>query len=144
MLPSERLFLNRDEVFEDRRALKHASKLYNSIDEKVLDDLKPQGVTCRDEVFESQEAEEQTKWDTVAEVAEAYPKLLVWLAEGNVKGLRNVFGFFIALVRRVPGAQEVLWHLVFRKVADHAPWRIPLYEAIRQRHLRQENSRDPR
>jgi hypothetical protein len=68
----------------------------------------------------------------VAEVADGYPKLLVWLAEGQVRGLRNVFGVWVAVLRLIPGLRWLLWHYVFRRVACRAPWRLALYDAIIQ------------
>jgi hypothetical protein len=73
-------------------------------------------------------------WCTLAEVAEGYPKLLVWLTEGQVteNGLRNVFGLWVALLRRIPGLHLLLWHFMFKPVSTRAPWRPALYEAVLQ------------
>jgi hypothetical protein len=62
-------------------------------------------------------------WYVVAECAENYPKLLIWLAEGQVRGLRNVFGSWVAVLRLVPGLRWLLWHYVFEPIAGRAPWR---------------------
>ena len=82
-------------------------------------------IKLADERRESIEELKLTAWHTVAEVAEAYPKLLVWLAQGRVSGLRNVFGALVAVARLLPGVRAILWHLMFEKVADRAPWRPP-------------------
>ena len=96
-------------------------------------------IKLADERRESIEELKLTAWHTVAEVAEAYPKLLVWLAQGRVSGLRNVFGALVAVARLLPGVRAILWHLMFEKVADRAPWRPALYEAVQQSYLRDKN-----
>lgn len=68
----------------------------------------------------------------VAEVADSYPRLLVWLTEGRVSSYWNVFGSWIALARLLPGANWVLWRVLFRPIAYRAPWRLALYELILQ------------
>ena len=82
-------------------------------------------------------------WRTVAEVAERYPRLLVWLAEGQVhsKGLQNIFGVPVALLLRVPGVPRILDKVLFLPVAKLAPWRPALYEAIAQQQRYKRNQR---
>jgi hypothetical protein len=150
MLPSGTLFLDRDDVYNDERARYRAYALYDVILRRVEADLaseaRPRNMDCLKKVTDDQDKEEYLKqWHTVAEVAEAYPKLLVWLAEGKVAGLRNVFGLLVALARLVPGVRWVLWYIMFRKLADRAPWRHALYEAVRQRYLLEQNeaAKDP-
>jgi hypothetical protein len=79
-------------------------------------------------------SQKDTWWRILAEVAEGYPKLLVWLTEGQVteRGLRNVFGLWVALLRRIPGFHLLIWHFMFKPVSTRAPWRPALYEAILQ------------
>jgi hypothetical protein len=149
MLPSGTLFLDRDDVYQDARARYQAYGLYDAILGQVKDDLAGKARSTKmafpSKVIDDSRGEDKeqllAKWHTVAEVAEAYPKLLVWLAGGKVSGLRNVFGLLVAVARLVPGVRLVLWYLMFRKVADRAPWRPALYEAVLQRHLRHENTR---
>ncbi len=144
MLPSATLFLDRDEVYNDARARFRAYALYDLVLSQVKADIedrpRPRDMEFRKKVAGDRESDEyRQQWHIVAEVAEAYPKLLVWLAEGNVEHLRNVFGLPAEVLRRVPGVRWLLWHFMFRMVADRAPWRHALYDAIRQRHLFEEN-----
>lgn len=73
------------------------------------------------------------EWRTVAEVAEYYPRLFIWLREGQVGGVWNIFGIWCAVLRLIPGPRWILWQLLFRPVADAAPWRVALYASILQR-----------
>jgi hypothetical protein len=156
MLPSGTLFLDRDVVYQDLRARYQAYALYDLIFRQVRADLDgsprpdagrlpfPNKVPCGlSELAEKRQERLDdlllTAWHTVAEVAEAYPKLLVWLAQGKVSGLRNVFGALVAVARLMPGVRAILWHLMFKKVADRAPWRPALYEAVQQSYLRDKN-----
>jgi hypothetical protein len=156
MLPSGTLFLDRDDVYRDLRAQYQAYALYDLVFRQVKADLDggdrddakrmpfpnrvPDGwkkLAC--ERGESIDSLKLTAWHTVAEVAEAYPKLLVWLAQGKVSDLRNVFGLVVAVGRLLPGVRAILWHLMFEKVAERAPWRPALYEAVLQSYLRDES-----
>ena len=156
MLPSGTLFLDRDVVYQDSRARYQAYALYDLIFRQVRADLEgsprpdashlpfpnkvPYGLSrLADERRESVEELLLTAWHTVAEVAEAYPKLLVWLAQGKVSNLRNVFGALVAVARLLPGVRALLWRLMFEKVAERAPWRPALYEAVQQSYLRDKN-----
>jgi hypothetical protein len=146
MVPSGTLFLDRDDVYQDKRARYRAYALYDLVLGQVEADLAgetgPSKMAFLKEVPNDQSEDEYLKqWYTVAEVAEAYPRLLVWLAEGKVRGLHNVFGLLVAVARLVPGLRWVLWRIMFRKVADRAPWRHALYEAVRQRHLLEKNEK---
>jgi hypothetical protein len=67
----------------------------------------------------------------VAEVGQSYPRLLAWLSEGQV-GLWNVFGTWVSVLRLIPVVRWLLWRLMFRRVAEVAPWRAALYAAILQ------------
>jgi hypothetical protein len=82
------------------------------------------------------ESEEELKKDhrlrLVAEVADSYPRLLVWLTEGRVSRYWNVFGNWIAIARMTPGANWVMWRTLFQPIANRAPWRQALYELIIQ------------
>ena len=53
----------------------------------------------------------------------------------------NVFGFWIAFLRLVPGLRWIVWRLLFEPVARRAPWRLELYEAILQRERYKRNNR---
>lgn len=135
------MFLDRDVVFESRRARHRAKWLYAQVNADI--DLAPElpdpvaplpsradirpFPRRRDGVCDDLEA-----WYVVAECAENYPKLLIWLAEGQVRGLRNVFGSWVAVLRLVPGLRWLLWHYVFEPIASRAPWRPALYEALLQ------------
>ncbi len=68
----------------------------------------------------------------VTEVADSYPRLLAWLTEGQVSRYWNVFGIWIAVLRLIPGVRWIVWLIVFKPVARHAPWRLALHEAILQ------------
>jgi hypothetical protein len=68
----------------------------------------------------------------VTEVADSYPRLIAWLAEGRVSSYWNVFGTLISLARVIPGVQRVIWHLFFEPIAWHAPWRFALRDVILQ------------
>jgi hypothetical protein len=68
----------------------------------------------------------------VAEVADSYPRLLAWLAEGQVSGYWNVFGTWIAVLRYIPGVRWLVWRYFFKPIAEYAPWRLALYEVILQ------------
>lgn len=68
----------------------------------------------------------------VAEVADSYPRLIAWLAEGRVSSYWNVFGALISLARVIPGVQRVIWHWFFEPIARHAPWRFALRDVILQ------------
>jgi hypothetical protein len=79
-------------------------------------------------------------------VAEEYPKLLVWLTDGQVRrhSPRNVFATWISAARLIPGLRWLLWRLIFRRVARRAPWRPALYEAILQQRWKNENRSEER
>ena len=141
MLPSGTLFLDRDVVYQNLRARYQAYALYDLIFRQVRADLEgrprpaagrlpfPNKVPCglnelADERRESIEELLLTAWHTVAEVAEAYPKLLVWLAQGKVSGLRNVFGSLVAVARLLPGVRR-FWHLMFRRWPTAPPGAPP-------------------
>ena len=68
----------------------------------------------------------------IAEVADSYPRLLTWLAEGRVSRYWNVFGLWIGISRSIWGVRRLVWGYFFKPIAHHAPWRLALYEAILQ------------
>lgn len=145
------MFLDRDVVFESRRARHRAKWLYAQVNADI--DLVPElpdpvvplpsradirpFPRRRDGACDDLEA-----WYVVAECAENYPKLLIWLAEGQVRGLRNVFGSWVAVLRLVPGLRWLLWHYVFEPIAGRAPWRPALYETLLQQRRYAINQRD--
>jgi hypothetical protein len=184
MSPSDSLFLDRDEVYESRRAKQRARWLYEWVSRDVDEALSPprppgpgqepadaqDGHKHKHKHKRKRKHEEKHKdklrarpfprwresagkelislsnWHIVAEVAEEYPKLLVWLTEGQVRRHhpRNVFAPWIAAARLIPGLRWLLWHFIFMKVARRAPWRPALYEAILQQRLRSENRGEDR
>jgi len=72
-------------------------------------------------------------WGLVADVSDYYPRLLVWLSEGQVGGVWNVFGVWLSVLRLIPGVRWLVWYFMFKPVADVAPWRVALYASILQR-----------
>jgi hypothetical protein len=92
----------------------------------------------------SRETREEWKRDRrlrmIAEVADSYPRL-VWLTEGRVSRYWNVFGIWIAILRSIPGMRRLVWLIVFKPVAGHAPWRLALREVILQKVRYELNSR---
>jgi hypothetical protein len=68
----------------------------------------------------------------VAAVADSYPRLLAWLTEGRVSSYWNVFGILISLVRVIPVARRLVWLIIFKPVARHAPWRFALRDVLLQ------------
>lgn len=143
MLPSGRLFLDRDCVHGNLRARQRARWLYDDVSTDV--DSAPELGGSADSPPRQKarpfprgghngpgSTEDQRHWGVIAEVAESYPRLLAWLAEGQVSRYWNVFGTWIALLRLIPGARRVVWHFLFKPVAYRAPWRAALYEAILQ------------
>lgn len=160
MLPSARIFLNRDNVYAHRRARQRARWLYDYVAEKVdsskelADSSPPDSVPDKNPTNTKPfpprrwlpakwRADEQlidgTEWRLVAEVAEHYPRLLTWLSEGQVGVLWNVFGVWVSVLRLIPVARWLLWRVMFKPVADRAPWRGALYEAILQQRRHEEN-----
>jgi hypothetical protein len=77
-------------------------------------------------------SEDLAAWKPVAGVAEIYPRLLAWLAEGRAGWHWNLFGGWIAVLRLIPGLRWILWHFLLEPVARRAPWRFELQEAILQ------------
>lgn len=158
MRPSNRLFFDPDVIYEDDRARQRALWLYHAVGRDVRSAPELEGclvqvgsakdrldalTDAREEVgpFPSrrrkdQEDGQQGKQDErlrrVAEVAESYPRLLAWLAEGQVSGYWNVFGLWIAILRYIPGVRRLVWRYFFKPIARHAPWRPALYEVILQ------------
>jgi hypothetical protein len=140
VFPSEWLFLDRDDVFEDKHARQRAKFLYDKIAAEVA--AAPEfrhgtrsSVPGHDRATAETGEIDQDSWHIMAEVAEGYPRLLVWLTEGQVGNgsLHNVFGLFIAVLRLIPGVREVLRRVLFNPAAQLAPWRPALYEAFLQR-----------
>jgi hypothetical protein len=78
-------------------------------------------------------------WHLVAPIAERHPRLLAWLAEGQVTWYWNVFGTLIAILRLIRGLRWVVWHFLFEPVARSAPWRTELLESILQDQRRKIN-----
>ena len=68
----------------------------------------------------------------IAEVADSYPRLLTWLAEGRVSRYWNVFGLWIGISRSIWVVRRLVWRYFFKPIAHHAPWRLALYEVILQ------------
>jgi hypothetical protein len=146
MLPSARLFLNRDDVYHDSRvARRHADDLYRQVRDEALAGPEPVGPPPPDTLVPRPWAALLPRkwrrrpgpgpdewWDTVAEVAEDYPRLYAWLAEGQVSPFWNVFGLVIGIARLLPGIHWLLWRFMFEPVAEHAPWRATLRAAILQ------------
>ncbi len=148
MLPSGRLFLNRDSVYaNNRRARQRASWLYEYVCAYVdkaaelgsdpskppPDHKTPPFPGRRRNDPDKNDAQLQERWGMVAEVAEDYPRLLAWLAEGQVYGFWNVFGAWVGFLRLIPGLRWIVWLTIFKPVARHAPWRLALYETILQK-----------
>ncbi len=156
MRPSSRLFFDPDVIYKDDRARQRALWLYHHVGGRVLS--APEGCLARTELAKGRfdaltgAGEEvgplpsrrrkgrkrdkpwvqRERLRRVAEVADSYPRLLAWLAEGQVSGYWNVFGTLIAVCRYIPGVRWLVWRYFFRPIADHAPWRIALYEVILQ------------
>jgi hypothetical protein len=143
VLPSGRLFLNRDSIYENsRRARQRAKWLYEDVSAYVdgaaeLGGTRTKSTTPPFPSLLGKDPEKDDKaladrWGVVAEVAEGYPRLLTWLAEGQVSGFWNVFGAWIGFLRLIPGLRWIVWRGIFKPVAHRAPWRVALYEAILQ------------
>jgi hypothetical protein len=151
MLPSGRLFLNRDSVYGNRRARQRALWLYDDVEREVLDapelrhadnpeEKRVRTAACPpspfppglwgNEPLETKDLAE--KWGVVAEVAEGYPRLLAWLTEGQASGYWNLFGAWVAVLRLIPGLRWIVWHYMFEPVAKRTGWRPALYEALLQ------------
>ena len=169
MLPSGRLFLDPNAVYQNRRALHRAKWLVDSLSADLQSDPELGHfamASCRGRRFlrptlptgskgrlktrpfpgirrrGRESAEELNRSsDLVARVADSHPRLLAWLAEGRVSCYWNVFGFWIAFLRLVPGLRWIVWRLLFEPVARRAPWRLELYEAILQRERYKRNNR---
>jgi hypothetical protein len=146
MRPSERFFLNRDDVYLSRRARQRAKWLYDTVWNEVVEAKELSAIEQnkrKSKIFpprrwrpafwlREEHPIEISEWKIVAEVAEQYPRLLTWLAEGQVGVLWNVFGTWVAVLRLIPGVRWLLWWLVFNRVAGGAAWRVGLYESILQ------------
>jgi hypothetical protein len=153
MLPSARLFLNRDAVYASRVARRHAEELYDEVQREAEEGLEPvrppwppapdispvpqpragRLLRRRRQPGPGQgDSRSEHRWGKVAAVAEDYPRLYAWLAEGQVSPLWNVFGLVIGIARLVPGIHWLLWRFMFVPVAQHAPWRAALRAAILQ------------
>jgi hypothetical protein len=158
MRPSSRLFFDPDVIYEDDRARQRALWLYHDVGRDVrsapelegcpaqvaaakerLDALtdagekvKPFPSRGRKDRKDGQQWKQDERLRRVAEVADSYPRLLAWLAEGQVSGYWNVFGTWIAVFRYIPGVRWLVWRYFFKPIADHAPWRLALYEVILQ------------
>jgi hypothetical protein len=146
VLPSEWLFLDRDDVFESESAKRRAKDLYRKIAMEVVEAPEfrhgaSRHMTCHDGASTETGEIDLDSWHIMAEVAEGYPRLLVWLTEGQVgKGsLGNVFGLFIAMLRLIPWTRGVLRKALFDPAAQVAPWRPALYEAYLQRERYERN-----
>src|SRR5437868_6340766 len=127
VLPSEWLFLDRDDVFENESAKRRAKDLYREIAKEVakapeFPQVTPPAGVSDDSASDKNELE---WWHIMAEVAESYPRLLIWLTEGQVGngGLRNVFGLLIAMLRLIPWVRQGLRRVLFQPAAKLAPWR---------------------
>jgi hypothetical protein len=158
MRPSSRLFFDPDVIYEDDRARQRALWLYHDVGQDVrsapelkgcpaqvksakdrLDALTDAGEKVgpfpsrrRKDRTDGQQWKQDERLRRVAEVADSYPRLLAWLAEGQVSGYWNVFGIWIAICRYIAGVRWLLWRYFFKPIADHAPWRLALYEVILQ------------
>jgi hypothetical protein len=85
MLPSETLFLDRDDVYNDEGARYRAYALYDEILRQVEADIagapRRGNLHFLKKIADDKDNEECRKqWHLVAEVAEAYPKLLAMAA----------------------------------------------------------------
>jgi hypothetical protein len=162
MRPSSRIFFDPDVIYEDDRARQRALWLYHDVGKQVrtapelkrcpvqvesakdrLDALTGAGQKVgpfpspwrklrRKDQEDSQPWERDERLQRVAEVADSYSRLLTWLAEGQASGYWNVFGTWIAILRYIPGVRRLVWRYFFKPIADHAPWRLALYEVILQ------------
>ena len=158
MRPSSRLFFDPDVIYDDDRARQRALWLYHRVGQDVR--LDPELKGCPAQVVAAAKArldallgtgedmapfprrwrkgqKDSDQWEPdrlrrVAQVADSYPRLLAWLAEGQVSGYWNVFGTWIAVLRYIPGVRQLVWRYFFKPIADHAPWRLALYEVILQ------------
>jgi hypothetical protein len=158
-MPSGRLFLNRDYIYENnRRARQRADWLYEYVyaytdkaaeiggdpSEPPPEPKTPAFPGRRRKDPDRDDKERQARWGMIAEIAEDYPRLLAWLAEGQVNGFWNVFGAWIGFLRLTPGPRRILWLKIFKPVARHAPWRMALYEAILQGRRNEDNKKADR
>lgn len=130
LLPSGRLYLNPSDVYHDKRALRRAKWLVDDVRSQVENapELSHLGVKCT-----APDENPEDVWPLVADVAASHPRLLAWLAEGQVNWYWNVFGIWIGVLRAIPGLREVMWRVLFKPVARHAPWHLELYEALLQK-----------
>jgi len=150
VLPSGRLFLNRDSVYSNnRRARQRADWLHEYVGayadkaaefggdpgEPPREPKTPAFPGRRRTDPDRDDNERQTRWGVIAEVAEDYPRLLTWLAEGQVRGFWNVFGAWIGFLRLIPGLRRIVWLKIFKPVAPHAPWRVALSGTLLQHRL---------
>jgi len=159
MRPSSRLVLDPVVVYQDRRARERARWLFEDVNREVwssteyesmqsggAQDAKPAPSVpgkwskirnfMRPAWLTTGESEQDLAEDKalrlVAQVADNYPRLLIWLTEGRISSYWNVFGTWIAVAQVVPGLNWVLWRVVFRPIAYRAPWRMALHELILQ------------
>jgi hypothetical protein len=148
MLPSARLFLNENDVYQQRRAQQRAKWLYAYVERQVdaagelvhdheyeprkLEKPFPPRRWRRSQWRDTTELVTPREWYLVAKVAQSYPRLLTWLSEGQVGFFWNVFGLWVSVLRVIPGVRWLLWLLIFKRVAVVAPWRVALYSAILQ------------
>jgi hypothetical protein len=140
-LPSEWLFLDRDDVFDNESARQRAWDLYSDVARQVAAAPEFGNEPGPHESSPSDRAGQKNLewWHIMAEVAESYPRMLVWLTEGQAGSGSNVFGLFIAILRVIPGIRKVLRRLLFDPVKTLAPWRPALYEAYLQRERSRRN-----
>ena len=139
-LPAEWLFLDRDKVVDDHAARERAEKLRGEIQAGLHDEPEFTALPESDPGSKSSEIEKNSdSWRVMAEVAEDYPRLLVWLTRGQIgsRGFRNVFGLFVPVVLRL---LPFLGDGLFNPVAKYAPWRPVLLEAFRQQRRLARNS----
>jgi hypothetical protein len=162
MRPSSRFFFDPEVIYENDRARQRALWLYRDVGKDVRSSPELQrcqaqaesaqgrldaltGMEQKEGPFPSpwrklrrKDQADVRRWERderlrrVAEVADSYSRLLTWLAEGQASGYWNVFGTWIAILRCIPGVRRLVWRYFFKPIADHAPWRLALYEVILQ------------
>ena len=161
------MFLDPNVIYQDRRARQRAKWLFNYVRSEALSspeftetrlNLAPDAESSRSPGVEhvkvkpfpkmwSQaderdgDLEEDRGLQLVTEVANSYPRLVSWLTEGRVSRYWNVFGIVVSVLRTIPVVRWVVWQLIFKPVARHAPWRFALCEVILQQERYQLNNR---
>jgi hypothetical protein len=132
MRPSGRFNLDPNAVYRNPRAAQRAKWLVEDVSADVDATPELSHVSRASGARPDVSAGGASAWELVATVAEGHPRLLAWLAEGQVTWYWNVFGALVAVLRLIPGLRRMLWHFLFEPVARTAPWRMEVLEAILQ------------